>query len=184
VVFCFIGVFFLSREPPLTEETIQATSIEDFDIVLLAGRSLRSRCIRLFGGRAEEWSHVGILHKENGEIFILHATPDTRDGNAILYERLGALFERKAVSGFRIVRLTGLTPVQWDTVRLRFEKERLETYPFDYSFDAQEHTRVYCSELVLMVFSGIICDLDTKQIVYPGVFGTLTNCVTVLEHLK
>lgn len=168
----------------MTGETVQAASVEDFDIILIAGRSIRSRCIRLFGGRAEEWSHVGILRKEDGEISIFHATPDTRDGNAILYERLSALFERKAVSGFRIIRLTGLTPTQQETVRFRFEKERLEARPFDYNFNLQDHSTVYCSELVLIVFSEIICDVGTSRTVHPGAFGTLTNCITVLEYLK
>jgi len=177
-------VFFLPGEPPLTDETVQAAPVQDFDIILIAGRSFRSRCIRLFGGGTDEWSHVGILRKEGGQIFILHATPDTRDGNAIQYERLSELFERKAVSGFRILRLTGLTPAQQDMVKVRFEKERLETYLFDYNFDAQEHSRVYCSELVLMIFSGIICDVDTSRTVHPEVFGVLTNCITVLEYLK
>ena len=179
MVACFFGAFFLLEKPPLTDASIQTSSVEDYDIILIAGRSFRSRVIRLFGCGTGEWSHVGILRKEDGKIFILHATPDSQDGNAIQYEPLGALFERKAVAGIRVVRLAGLNLPQWDAVRLRFEKVKSETRPFNYTFDMQNQSNIYCSELVLMVFSGLLRDVDTSRAVHPGMFGAIANSVVV-----
>ena len=182
VVSCLVGALFLSEDAPLAGAAVQASLIEDFDIILIAGRSFRSRIVRLFGGEADEWSHVGILYREDGRCFILHATPDTRDGNAVLLEPLDALFGRKAVSKCRVIRLAGLTPAQKNAIRRGFQKAQSEPHTFDYAFDTQEHSSIYCSELVLMVFSGIIRGVDIRRTVYPGVFGTLANSVTVLDY--
>ena len=170
----FFGAFILLEEPPI-KETVQTSSMEDYDIILIAGRSFRSRIIRFFGGGVDEWSHVGVLRKENNQVFLLHATPDTRDGNAIQYEPLNTLIERNAVSNFRIIRLTGLTPAQWDIVRYKFEEIKMEKRPFDYTFNMQDQSRIYCSELVLIVFAGFINDVKTNRTIHPGVFEKLVK---------
>ena len=177
---CLAGAFFLSAEVPLAEATVRASAVEDFDIALIAGRSLRSRVVRLFGGKVYEWSHVGILRKEGDSVFLLHATPDARGGNAIRYEPLDMLFTRRSVSGIRVIRQTGITPEQWDAIRDNFEKARAEIRPFDYAFDMHDHSTIYCSELILMVFPELACDVDTRHAVHPSVFGTLANSITVL----
>jgi len=181
VAVCLIGAFFLSIDPPLTDAVVDVASIDDFDIVLMAGRSIRGRVIRLFGGVANEWSHVGVLRLEGDQVFVLHATPDAIDRNAIQYEPLETLFRRRALSAVRVIRLTGLTPEQREAVRGNFERIRSEVRPFDYALGSRENDAIYCSELVLVVFSEIMCDVERYSVVHPGIFGTIANSVTVLE---
>ena len=181
LICCLIGAFFVLDEPPVTDMGTQGSSVEDFDIILIAGRSIRSRFVRWFGSGSAEWSHVGVLHTNDGQVYILHATPDIRDGNAIQYEPIDILLKRKAVSRFRVIRLPELVPEQQEAVEVRFERIRAESLPFDYTFTMQDNGSIYCSELVLKIFPELICSLDISRTIYPGVFNELTNRIIIID---
>lgn len=155
---------FFKREK-LSVEEIDCHRIADFDIVLSKGQSVQSKFINLLKLSSGDYTHTGILFNENDTIFVLHATPDGTEENGIRYDDLQTFIDLSKVNEIVVLR----PRIGSDTMArlLRSECNRymkLEA-PFDYDFNNYENSRLYCTELVWLIYKA--AGLDGLQIINP-----------------
>ena len=107
------------------------------------GDGLWSDFFRRYSPRDQRFSHVGIVWVENGEVYCIHAEGDDLSGRgAVQMVTLRQFFRPSRANGHFRLRL----PAE---VRMRFVREarKLIGRPFDWRFDTDDHSALYCTEL-------------------------------------
>ena len=107
ISFCLVAlslIFFLGKDEKVDICKIDQNRIEDFDIILSKGQSAQSKIIRLLNLSTKDYSHIGIIYKEKGKVFVLHATPDGTKSNGIRYDDLESFLFLSHVCDFIILR--------------------------------------------------------------------------------
>jgi hypothetical protein len=187
IVFCFVVLFlfyFIRRKEKVLENAIDKDKVEDFDIILSKGQSVQSKFIGLFKFSIEDYSHIGIVIKEkDGNIFILHSTPDGTNTNGIRYDDLQTFLNLSDVSGYKVLRYKSISFDFRMRLRKEFDKYKTRKAHFDFDFNNYENNKIYCSELVWLVFrnSGLFenSDFNLGRPIYPKYFLELNKLVTV-----
>jgi len=187
IVFCFVVLFlfyFIRRKEKVLENAIDKDKVEDFDIILSKGQSVQSKFIGLFKFSIEDYSHIGIVIKEeDGNIFILHSTPDGTNTNGIRYDDLQTFLNLSDVSGYKVLRYKSISFDFRIRLRKEFDKYKTREAQFDFDFNNYENKKIYCSELVWLVFrnSGLFetSDFNLGRPIYPKYFLELNKLVTV-----
>lgn len=119
------------------------------DLVFRAGRGYRAEAVKLVS--SSRLSHVGLVDVDRGgRVFVIHAAPpDGRDPGGVERVTLASFAADREATQVVAYRLTGLSPgAARDAVRFA-ELQAAERIPFDDSFDANDASRLYCSELVV-----------------------------------
>lgn len=155
------------------------------DLAFRCGQGFFSRAVM----SAEEeplYSHVGVLVKENGEWKVVHAVPAeaefSGDFDRVKAEGIGTFFAPDRAFRGSLVH-TGLA----DSARvsaLREEALQLarDSVLFDGSFSLADSTKLYCTELVWMLYRHAGEDLSEGHRRYINVFGIQADCL-LPEHL-
>lgn len=166
---CYIGS--VEEKYPLGFDVKQ---IENFDVVLTKGESVLSRVVRLFNPSPASFSHIGVLLKEKGNVYVLHATPDGTQVNAIRYDDFKTFISLSKVSEYKIIRYKDLTNANRQKLKIEFEKLKNKQAKFDFEFNTIEHEKLYCSELVWLLYSnsGLLKSnvFDLNKPIYPAYF--------------
>ena len=131
-----VAAVLLVASPALAE-------IRPGDVIFQSSRSRQGTVIREVTG--SEWSHVGIVLPHDGELFVLEAVSPVR------WTRLET-WRRHAIGGRILLRRLDRALSRDDLDALTREGERLLGRPYDARFEWGD-TRLYCSELVFLVFS-------------------------------
>lgn len=162
---------------------IDMDKIEDFDIILSKGQSIQSRLIGLLKLSTDDYSHIGIIIKENDKVFVLHATPDGTKTNGIRYDNLQTFINLSSVSDLIVLRHKYITCDSRQKLRMEFGRFKSIPAPFDFEFNNFEHTKIYCSELIWLIFknAGVFesCDLNLDKPIYPKYFLKINTFITV-----
>ena len=140
------------------------------------GTGITSRIV-LAADREGSYSHVGILKKENGKWHVIHAVPGEPDfkGDAdrVKMETIEHFFEAgKAIRG-AVMRVS-----KDSTVACKAAKNALNLFlkrvPFDHSYNLNDTTEMYCTELIDYVYRKEGVDLPEGRISsinIPGLRG-------------
>lgn len=176
-------LFFLNKKEILKVAEIDQSKIEDFDIILSKGQSFQSKFISLLKLTAEDYSHIGIMLNQNNTVFVLHSTPDGTKTNGIRYDDLQTFINLSSVSDYQVLRYTSLTSDLRQKLRLEFESYKNNSAPFDFDFNNSDHSKIYCSELVYLIFknSGLstFSEIDLAKPIYPKYFLTKQEFIPV-----
>ena len=148
VLIIFILFCFLSKKDIITIKEINFDKIENFDIILSKGQSFQSKLISLLKLRIQDYSHIGVIIKDNSNVFVLHSTPDGSKANGIRYDDLQTFIDLSKVSDFTILRCRDISPVVNQRIEIEFKKYKDIKAPFDFDFNNYDNKRLYCSELV------------------------------------
>ena len=175
--------FFLSLNEKLDMNKIDEDKIEDFDIVLSKGQSAQSKLISLLRFSIDDYSHVGIIVKENGKIFVLHSTPDGTQMNGIRYDDLHTFINLSSVCDFVVLRNKNNSFEFRQKMRSEVDRFKTVQIPFDYEFNNKENTKIYCSELVWLIFKDSrlfeASDFNLEKPIYPKYFLKAKNLIKV-----
>ena len=133
--------------PPL-----DTTLLEDGDLVFRAGRDMSARLV-LTQGESPRFSHVGVVIRRDGDLFVVHAVPGSEASQGgVLVEPLTQFVSPKAAAGIGYYRIKGLQ---------KEAAQKLRSYalsqigkPFDLDFQYSDDASVYCTELVLKAVSA------------------------------
>jgi hypothetical protein len=154
--------------------------LADGDLVFRTGRDMVARLV-LSQGESPRFSHVGVIVKQDGKPFVVHALPkgDTaRDGVRIEPLSLFASNENTADIGY--YRIKGIDTM----VRQEIRSYALHQIgkPFDDVFKFSDDTQFYCTELVLKALAAGGLDLS-ESILNIHVF-MLAEPVFPPDHLR
>ena len=172
-------IFFLGKDEKVDICKIDQNSIEDFDIILSKGQSAQSKIIRLLNLSTKDYSHIGIIYKEKGKVFVLHATPDGTKSNGIRYDDLETFINLSQVCDFIILRGRNLSLESRNKLWNEYVRYRNFSAPFDFDFDNLENAKIYCSELVWLIYKSAELfetrDFNIEKPIYPSYFLRVKN---------
>lgn len=178
-----LSFFLISRKEKIAVKEVDTKKIENFDIILSKGQSVQSKLISLLKLSINDYSHIGIMIKDNEEVFVLHSTPDGTKTNSIRYDNLQTFIDLSSVSEYIVLRYNDLSDDLYQKLRMEFDKYKAIKAPFDYDFNNFEHGKIYCSELVWLIFSdaGLFkpCDFNFEKPIYPKYFLKLNGIISI-----
>jgi len=147
------------KQKPDFSFKIDETILHEGDIVFRRGLSLASRMV-LAADKEGGYSHVGIIVKDSGGWWVIHAVPrETDKKNPIEFikkETFSQFFAPdKAVAGaiFRLDTLETVALLAAQKAQVLFDRKLL----FDHDYDLEDSTKMYCTELLYFVykFAGV-----------------------------
>ncbi len=178
VAFCFLFLalfyLFFYKTDRVVVDAAAMDKMQDYDILLAQGQSVHSKVVKLFNGHNDDYSHIGILVREEDKVYVLHATPDGSDSNGIRYDELQSFFALSDVCSYTILRHQQLNDTFREKLGAGITGFKSHAAPFDYDFNNHENGKLYCSELVWLVFknAGLMDSgsFDLERPIYAGEF--------------
>lgn len=139
--------------------------MEDFqvgDIVFRRGESIASQVV-LFNDPEGKYSHVGMIAQGDSGLIVVHALPGshpTQPGvDLVRAETLYEFFApENAISGM-VVRMP-LNDMQRSELSRRALLKVKQQTDFDNSYDCQDTTKLYCTELLQLLYSHVGVNLS------------------------
>jgi hypothetical protein len=182
-LFLFILFYFISKKEKVDVNEIDKNKIEDFDLIISKGQSVQSKLIGLLKFSIEDYSHIGIMIKKNGSVFVLHSTPDGTDANGIRYDNLQTFFDLSDVSDYKVLRYQNISSILRQRLTVECERYKNSQEPFDFDFNNFDHRKIYCSELVCIIFknSGLssLQEFDMTKPIYPKYFIKMKGLISI-----
>lgn len=179
-VLSILSVFYFpSRKVKVLEEEVDKKKLSNYDLILSKGQSVHSRFINLLNCSSSSYTHIGIINKEDDQVYVLHSTPDGTKENGIRYDKLQSFFDLSSVSDYTVLRSQYITDSTREKLRIEFDKYRKSQVPFDFDFNNLESNKIYCSELVWLIYTQAeACDknqFNFKKPIYPKFFLNLNE---------
>ncbi|KAF0148028.1 MAG: hypothetical protein FD143_2971 [Ignavibacteria bacterium] len=182
-IIVLVLIFFIYKKNRIIVGEIDYDKFEDYDLILTKGQSIQSKLISLLNLSLEDYSHVGVISKVNGKIFILHSTPDGTENNGIRYDDLQTFIDLSDVCDYKLLRYKHITSDIHYKIKSEFEKYKTTSVPFDYDFNNYDHKKIYCTELILIIYknSGLLKMIDSNfgKPIYPKDFLKMNDFILV-----
>ena len=132
--------------------------IEDGDIICRLGDRLWSNLIKDVSVTDKRFSHMGIIRINDGRITVINAEGDTGHGRDYVNEiSIGEFLEPAAAAGiYRINNIDGKILSELASLYLGV--------PFDWQFDMNDSSKLYCTELLYVICNQIGLELNSIYI--------------------
>ena len=126
--------------------------LSDGDLVFRTGRDIISRLV-LSQGDSSQFSHVGIILKQESGLVVVHALPrDGKSPGGVLIEPLRVFAASDNASDIGFYRVKGISPDARNSIREFVLRQQGK--PFDDDFLMSEDGKMYCTELALKAFEA------------------------------
>lgn len=178
-----VCLFFLSCEHDKKDFRTDESIYENGDIVFRLGDSSVSNAV-MIADEYSDYSHVGIIAYDQGIPVVIHACPDDVNtiniNNSIKKDRINEFFSNGNALNGAIYRINDKKKaVQAANEALRMYNEGIK---FDFNFDANDTTEMYCTELIEFVFgkSGVsLSDNKRHHVNMPGI--NIDDCIFISD---
>lgn len=134
---------------------LEEIPLRNGDLILRHGNGIWSNFIREKNFSDKRFSHIGILVKEDGSFFVIHADSDGAGNGVVAREPL-----KDFVAGARRIGIFRLKKACADSVA-----EAAKTFvglPFDRNFNLSDASKLYCSELVWRAMKSAFPNFEPK----------------------
>ena len=173
-------------------DDVPLDSLRDGDLALRQGTGLDSEAVLRLDSAGGQYSHIGIVVSDNGKWKVVHAVPgESRDGiDRVKIEPIDTFFLSTRAAHGAVMRLRGCSAVA--AREAAQSAARLVGVPFDYNYNWQDTTRLYCTQLIVVAYSSAGIDLlsgvprlsgrNTKNIiVFPGDIARNDSLTTIFR---
>lgn len=154
--------------PQIPIEILQAG-----DIAFRRGESIASEIV-LHNDINGKYSHVGLVVETDSGLMIVHSVPGEISTNEISdiiqIEHIDKYFARNVSVRGEIMRMN-LDSAKRKTLNFLALKKVQEKVPFDHNYDLSDTTKLYCTELLQLLFKNIGIDIAQKRITTINVPG-------------
>ncbi|TAH42984.1 MAG: hypothetical protein EYC69_03935 [Bacteroidetes bacterium] len=128
------------------------------DIIFRDGKSFISQAFKQFRRKDQRFSHAGIIHIQNGDVFVFHCIGgEGSSDNRMRKEKLSSFCSGKEVNEYAIFRpslnISQMRAI--DSIACGYFDSGLE---FDTKFDLHDSRKMYCTELIYNVFKLALQD--------------------------
>lgn len=142
------------------------------DIVFRKGEGMVSEIV-LHSDADGLYSHIGVIVNHNDSVKVVHSVPGEGDFDGVKIEPIEVFFApNRAVKG-EIKRLP-MTDAQRSLVGERAIEKACQRVIFDHDYDIEDTTKLYCTELVELLFAQCNVSLSESRITevnVPGLSG-------------
>ncbi len=173
-------------------DDVPLDSLRDGDLALRQGTGLDSEAVLRLDSAGGQYSHIGIVVNDNGKWKVVHAVPgESRNGiDRVKIEPIDTFFLSTRAAHGAVMRLRGCSAVA--AREAAQSAARLVGVPFDYNYNWQDTTRLYCTQLIAVAYSSAGIDLlsgvprlsgrNTKNIiVFPGDIASNDSLTTIFR---
>lgn len=160
-------------EQPKLSPKIPIEKLQAGDIAFRRGESIASEVV-LYNDIDGRYSHVGLVVETDSGLMVAHSVPgetSTQETiDVIQIEHINHFFEPKVSVRGEIMRMN-LDSAQRHLLNILALKKVDDKVPFDHNYDLSDTTKLYCTELLQLLFKNIGIDLAqgrTTPINVPG----------------
>jgi len=139
------------------DQAVLNEKLRDGDLIFRRGHDVASRTVLAADGTSP-FSHVGLVVKRNGFVYVIHAVPPERPdrNDGVVMDALAFFSDPERADVIAVYRINSLDSIK--AINVTQIAESMLGRPFEDKFDLSEQNRLYCTELVWVVFrsQGII----------------------------
>jgi hypothetical protein len=177
----FVFILMPRGKPVILHETNTLYEIvEDGDIICRLGDRFWSQLFKDLSTKDKRYSHMGIIRVNNGLITVIHAEGDTGHGKDFVHEVTLEEF-------IKIARAIGIYRIN-DVDRSKISGLAIEYMgiPFDWQFDMNDESKLYCTELLYVILKRIkpVLELNTAFIKELGNDIISLEAISNSEHFS
>ena len=166
-------------EQPKLSPKIPIEKLQAGDIAFRRGESIASEVV-LYNDIDGRYSHVGLVVETDSGLMVAHSVPgetSTQETiDVIQIEHINHFFEPKVSVRGEIMRMN-LDSVQRHLLNILALKIVDDKDPFDHNYDLSDTTKLYCTELLQLLFKNIGIDLAQGRITPINVPGLSNNYI-------
>lgn len=159
-------LLFLGCKKPQKQEVLRyipnQNKIENGYIVCRLGNGYFSKHFKKFASKEMIYSHIGIVSKENEDIYVYHSEASELSGvGHVKKETLSSFLEDIEIYDFFQFNYPDSTKTKiLDKVKTYYSKKT----PFDLNFDSFNDNEVYCTELIAISINKAL----RKEVITPS----------------
>ncbi|MHC5310086.1 YiiX/YebB-like N1pC/P60 family cysteine hydrolase [Myroides sp. LJL116] len=136
----------LSKQNELACSSFEQANLNNGDIVFRLGTGYFSNFFRKYASQEKEFSHVGLVQRENDSLFVIHIEASEFTGvGYVKKETLTSFLSQSKSHRFYYNTLDSATKEKIVTQALTYYKAHV---PFDLEFNSEDDSALYCSELI------------------------------------
>lgn len=162
------------------------SAYENGDVVFRLGDSSVSNVV-MVADELSNYSHVGIIFIDSGKPMVIHACPPDVDemdpDNMVKKESIADFFSEKNALNGALYRYAD------KTIAEKAAKQAFcyyqDSIPFDYNFDTNDSSALYCTELVENAYSiqGVsLSNNQRRHVAIPGI--DIDSCILISDFLE
>ncbi len=168
-------------EEGTVRDDLPLDSLRDGDLVFRLGIGPESEAVLHLDSAGGQYSHVGIVIGDNGTWRVVHAVPgESADGiDRVKSEPIDSFFLSTRAEHGAIMRLRGCDAAAAHRAACHAARYAARGVPFDYNYNWNDTSRIYCTQLVALAYGGVGIDLLSRiprlstinsdnLIVFPG----------------
>ena len=157
VLFLFIKIPRLAPEKRINAEDI-SIHLKDGDIICRLGDRLWSLYFKDISSNDKRFSHLGIIRIIDNKITVINAEGRAIQGKDFVNEvDLDEFLEiAKAIGIYRLN--------DYDGKIVSSTALEYIGYPFDWNFDLEDKSKIYCTELLYVVLKNIAPEIELKRV--------------------
>lgn len=173
---CLCGLFISCKQPNIESSRIFPENIlQEGDLAFRKGDGLASRII-LSIDKSSDYSHIGIVVKHNEKWKVIHAVPGEPDfegdKDRVKMDEIQTYFGKgRALSG-------AIMRTKNDSIAKVAARKAFDLYQrnilFDHSYNLEDTTKMYCTELIHHIFKNTGMDLTQDRRSIVNSFGSNT----------
>jgi hypothetical protein len=158
IITAIVVFILLPRGKPvkvLNTDTLYSV-VKEGDIICRLGDRFWSDLFKDTSITDKRYSHMGIIHIKNDQIFVIHSEGTTEPGRDYVKE--------EPINDFiKIARTIGIYRLnEIDGDKIASCALQYTGLPFDWKFDLQDDSQIYCTELLYHVLKQIMPNLELK----------------------
>lgn len=143
---------------------IPYSELREGDLAFRCGRGFLSRAI-VSAEDSVRYSHVGLVFQEDSVWMVVHAVPGEPDFEGdfdrVKAERIESFFASERATRGELLRPSNdLTTEKLEAMKLKAISMVRDSLRFDSKYDLEDHSEVYCTELVYMLYQQAGIDLS------------------------
>jgi len=144
---------------------ISKLNLQSGDLIFRRGISIESQIV-LLTDQESDFSHVGMIYKINGEVFVIHTVPreDDADPGYIKLEPINQFLSDGKASMVAIFRLNQNFSEKINIASNFAYKCYIKKYCFDNNYDLVSDKQLYCTELIWKAYKLAGIDLVCNRL--------------------
>jgi len=144
---------------------ISKLNLQSGDLIFRRGTSIESQIV-LLTDQESDFSHVGMIYKINGEVFVIHTVPreDDADPGYIKLEPINQFLSDGKASRLAIFRLKQNFSEKINIASSYAYNCYVNKYCFDNNYDLVSDKQLYCTELIWKAYKLAGIDLVCNRL--------------------
>jgi hypothetical protein len=154
-------------------------NLQNGDLIFRRGTSIESQIV-LLTDQDSEYSHVGLIYKINGKLFVIHTVPKENDADSgyIKLESIDEFLSDGKATRVAIYRLTQNSSEKVNIASSYAYNCYFKKFRFDNNYDLVTDIQLYCTELIWKAYMKAGIDLVCSRL--RNISFIITNKIMIM----